>query len=148
METLSAKTPEKKSWILEKALTLALCGTLTLWNMSCGHKTEKDVMEQQKKVETLSFQISHYINARKWFVEKYNTLLKYPKTEANKAQIYESLSQLYEIIAEYDEKIADLAEDKLDAEVDLNDYIAEAGSRILPSNPIDPNKRDFLLTIQ
>jgi hypothetical protein len=54
--------------------------------------------------------------------------LKYPKTEANKAQIYESLSQLYDIIAEYDEKIADLAEDKLDAEVDLNDYIAEAGS--------------------
>lgn len=148
METLSPKTPENKSWIWKKAFTLALCGALAFWSVSCGHKTEKDVMEQQKKVETLSFQISHYINARKWFVEKYNTLLKYPKTEANKAQIYESLSQLYDIIAEYDEKIADLAEDKLDAEVDLNDYIAEAGSRVLPGNPIDPNKWDFLLAIQ
>jgi len=147
METLSPKTSEKR-WIIWKAFTLALCGALALGNASCGHKTEKDVMEQQMKVEALSFQISHYISARKWFVEKYNTLLKYPKTEANKAQIYESLSQLYEVISEYDEKIADLAEDKIDAEVDLNDYIAEAWSGILPSNPIDPNKWDFLLAIQ
>ena len=118
METLSPKTSEKR-WIIRKAFTLALCGALALGNASCGHKTEKDVMEQQMKVEALSFQISHYISARKWFVEKYNTLLKYPKTE-----------------------------DKLDAEVDLNDYIAEAWSGILPNNPIDPNKWDFLLAIQ
>lgn len=148
MERLSQNTLENKNWIWKKALTLALCGVLAFGSASCGHKTEKDVMEQQKKVETLSFQISHYINARKWFVEKYNTLLKYPKTESNKVQIYESLSQLYDIIAEYDEKISDLAEDKLDAEVDLNDYVAEAGSRILPGNPIDPNRWDFLLIIQ
>ena len=147
METLSQRTSEKK-WIIWKAFTVALCGVLAFGSASCGHKTEKDVMEQQKKVETLSFQISHYISARKWFVEKYNTLLKYPKTEANKAQIYESLSQLYDVISEYDEKIADLAEDKLDAEVDLNDYIANLGTDILPSNPIDPNKWDFLLAIK
>ena len=147
MERLSPKTSEKR-WIIWKAFTLALCGTLTFGGASCGHKTEKDIMEQQKKVETLSFQISHYITARKWFVEKYNTLLRYPKTETNKAQIYESLSQLYDVISEYDEKIADLAEDKLDAEVDLNDYIANLGTDILPNNPIDPNKWDFLLAIK
>jgi flagellar hook-associated protein FlgK len=85
-------------------------------------------MEQEKKVEDLSFQISHYINARKQFVEKYNTLLKYPKTKANKNAINESLLQLYEVITDYDEKIEDLAKDKINAEVDLNDYIADLGS--------------------
>lgn len=148
METLSPKTSEKKTWIIRKAFTLAICTALALGNMSCGHKTEKDVMEQEKKVETLSFQISHYINARKGFVERYNTLLKQPKTPANNAQINKSLSQLYDAISEYDEKIEDLAKDKIDAEVDLNEYIAEVGSWALPNHPIDPDKWDFLLTIQ
>jgi predicted DNA-binding protein YlxM (UPF0122 family) len=105
-------------------------------------------MEQERKVETLSSQISDCIKARKWFVEKYNTLLKYPKTEANKAQIYESLSQLYDVIIYYDEKLEDLAEDRIDAEKDLNEYISDLGSWNLPNNPIDPNRWDFLLAIQ
>ena len=141
------ETP-KRSGFMWKALTIALCGALTFGNISCWKTTEKDVMEQEKKVEDLSFQISHYINARKQFVEKYNTLLKYPKTKANKNAINESLLQLYEVITDYDEKIEDLAKDKINAEVDLNDYIADLGSWVLPSNPIDPDKWDFLLTIQ
>jgi flagellar hook-associated protein FlgK len=105
-------------------------------------------MEQERKVESLSSQISDCINSRKWFVEKYNTLLKYPKTKENKAKIYKSLSQLYDAITEYDEKIEDLAKDKIDAEVKLNEYISEVWSVSLPNNPIDPDKWDFLLTIQ
>lgn len=147
METLSPKTSEKR-WLIWKAFTLALCGALTFGSASCGHKTEKDVMEQERKVESLSSQISDCINSRKWFVKKYNTLLKYPKTKANKAKIYESLSQLYDAITECDEKIEDLAKDKIDAEVKLNDYISEVWSLSLPNNPIDPDKWDFLLTIQ
>ena len=147
METLSPKTSQKRNWIW-KAFTLALCGALALGSASCGHKTEKDVMEQEKKVETLSFQISHYINARKDLVTKYNTLLAYPKTKTNKNEINKSLIQIWEQINKYDEKIADLAEDKLDAEIDLNDYIANLEVNTSPDKPIDPNKRDFLLAIQ
>ena len=147
METLSQQATERR-WITWKALTFALCWVLSLSSMSCGNKTEKDVMEQEKKVENLSFQISHYINARKWFVEKYNTLLSYPKTDANKSRINKSLSQLYDVIVEYDKKIEDLAEDKIDAEIDLNEYIANLGTNTLPNSPIDPNVWDFLLATQ
>lgn len=138
----------QKKWIWQKAINLALFTMISFGTASCRSTTEKDVMDQQNKIENIDFQISHYITARKDFVEKYNKLLAYPKTEANKNRIKESLWQLYEVIRDYDEKIEDLAEDKIDAEVDLNDYIADLGTWALPNNPIDPNKWDFLLAIK
>lgn len=146
-ETSIKETP-KKSGLMWKTLTFALWVALSFSNMSCWKTTERDVMKQEKKVESLSLQISQYIKARKGFVKKYNDLLWYPKTEANKNAINESLLQLYEAITKYDEKIKDLAEDKIDAEVDLNKYRVDLGSWALPDNPIDPDKWDFLLTIQ
>jgi hypothetical protein len=80
-------------------------------------------MEQQKKIENLSSQISDYINARKKLAEDYNKLLKYPKSKSNKNDINRSLAQIYEKISEYDEKLEDLAEDKLEAIDKLNEYI-------------------------
>lgn len=148
METLTSSTSVRKSWFNSKMLSLALWAALTFWNISCWNTTQKDVMEKQEKVENLSFQISHYISARKGFVEKYNKLLKYPKNKTNEANINNSLSQLYEVIVDYDEKIADLAEDKIDAEVNLNEDIANLWNWFNLKWPIDPNKRDFLLTIQ
>jgi hypothetical protein len=147
METLSTKTSEKRS-LAWRIFTLALCGALAIGNVSCGHKTEKDILEQENKIENINFQISHYISARKWFVEKYNKLLKYPKNESNKIRINESLSQLYDAITNYDEKLEDLAEDRIDAEKDLNEYISDLGSWNLPNKPLDPNRWDFLLTIK
>lgn len=137
----------QKRWLSQKFISLALCAAMAIGNSSCRSTTEKDVLDQENKIENIDFQISHYISARKNFVEKYNNLLKQPRTESNKALINESLWQLYKAIKKYDEKIEDLAEDRIDAEVDLNEYIADLGTSTLPSKPIDPNKWDFLLTI-
>lgn len=148
METLATHTTKRKSSIPHKAIAIALSWVLAFWNISCGKTTQKDVIKQQTKVENLSFQISHYISARKEFVEKYNNLLKYPKNKSNENDINNSLSQLYEAIADYDKKIAKLAENKIDAEIDLNKYKANLWSWFIPNWPIDPNRWDYLLTIQ
>ena len=148
MEKLSTHTSEKRNKIAHKAITLALSGALILWNVSCGNITQKDIMKQEAKVENLSFQLSHYISARKDFVEKYNKLLKYPKTKSNEADINNSLSQLYEVIVDYDKKIANLAKNKINAEVDLNKDIANLWNWFSLKWPIDPDKWDFLLAIQ
>lgn len=148
METLPTDVTKKKSWIAQKVVAITLSWILAFWNISCGNTTQKDVRKQQAKVENLSFQISHYISVRKDFVEKYNNLLKYPKNKSNENDINNSLSQLYEAITDYDKKIAKLAEKKIDAEIDLNEYKANLWSWFIPSWPIDPNRWDYLLTIQ
>ena len=145
-ETGKRKT-NKSKWIKDFYI-LTLCWALTLSSISCGKTTQKDVMEQQKKLESISFQISHYINARKKLVWDYNKLLQYPKTNSNKADIERSLAQIYEVISDYDEKIKDLAEDKLEAIDDLNKYISDVEVNFSPNKPIDPNRWDFLLTIK
>lgn len=145
IEISADTTNTKKSWILLKALTLALCWTLTFGNISCGGPSPKDVMKQEQKMERINFQIANYIKARKKLVEDYNSLLAYPVTESNKWDIKLSLSGIYETIVEYDEKIQDLSEDRLDAEKDLNYYTAEVESAYTPNTPIDPNRWDFLL---
>ena len=131
-----------------KFFTLALWWALAFGNISCGKTSQKDVVEQQKKIENISFQISHYVNARKELVTTYNKLLMYPKTNANKSDINKSLSQIYEVISEYDEKLKELAEDKIEAIDKLNEYISDLEVSFSPDKPIDPNKRDFLLTIK
>ena len=147
MERLTSEST-RKSGLMWNVLSLALCWALSFSNISCGNKTQKDVIQQQQKLESINFQLSHYIQARKNLVVDYNKLLKYPKTNSNKNDINKSLYQMFEVITDYDEKIEDLAKDKINAEVDLNDYIADLGSWVLPNNPIDPDKWDFLLTIQ
>ena len=148
MEILSTKSFERKRKFVWKLSTIALCGALALWNVSCWKKTHEDVAEQQKKVESISFQISHYINSRKELVNDYNKLLRYPQTESNKSDIKRSLAQIYEVIMEYDKKIEDLAKDKIDAIDDLNSYISDAEVNFAPNEPLDPNRWDYLLTIQ
>ena len=148
MEKLTTTDTPRKSGLMWKTLTLALCGALSLSMISCWNTTSKDVLKQQKKVESLSFQISHYIDARKQLVEDYNKLLKYPKSKSNKYDINRSLAQIYEKISEYDEKLEDLAEDKLKAIDKLNEYIWNLEVNYAPNEPIDPNRWDFLLTIQ
>ena len=75
MEKLTTTDTPRKSSFKWKTLTLALCSALSLSMISCWNTTSKDVLKQQKKVESLSFQISHYIDARKQLVEDYNKLL-------------------------------------------------------------------------
>jgi hypothetical protein len=88
-------------------------------------------------------------NRINYYIESdYNKLLQYPKTDSNKADIERSLAQIYEVISDYDEKIKDLAEDKLEAIDDLNEYISDTEVHFIPNKPIDPNRWDFLLTIK
>lgn len=124
-----------------------LAGILGLWASSCWKTTPKDVNDQKHKVELLSMNISHYINARKKLVNDYNTILAYPRTQSNEYEIDNHLCLLEEQIYEYDKKIKDLVEDKLDAEVTLNEKIEDRGTAWVHST-IDPNKWDYLLTIQ
>ena len=138
----------QKSGLILKTLSCVLCWTMALNNISCGKATQKDVENQQSKIESISFQISHYINARKELVTDYNKLLRYPKTDSNKADINRSLAQIYRVISDYDEKIKDLAEDKLEATDKLNKYTSNLEISFSPSEPIDPNRWDFLLTIK
>ena len=139
----------KKIWFLWKNLaTTALCCTLIFWSTSCWKPTQKDINQQKQKVESLSFQVSHYIYARKDFVNQYNKLLKYPKSESNKYQIDNSLSQLLDIINDYDKKIEQLSKDKVNAQKNLNDKIKNSHIPWENHSSIDPNKRDFLLKIQ
>ena len=148
MEKLTTTDTPRKSSLMWKILTLALCGALSLSMISCWNTTSKDVLKQQKKVESLSSQISHYIDARKELVEDYNKLLKHPKSKSNKNDIKRSLAQIYEKISKYDEKLEDLAEDKLEAIDKLNEYIWNLEINYAPNEPIDPDRWDFLLTIQ
>lgn len=148
METLSTKVLEKKKGFMWKLSTLALCVALTFWNISCCKTTQEDVNKQQEKLESISFQISHYINARKQLVEDYNKLLRYPRTETNKSDINKSLAQIYEVITDYDKKIENLAKDRIEAVDDLNSYISDVEVGYTPNEPLDPNRWDYLLTIQ
>lgn len=142
MEKFTTTETHKKSGFMWKTLlTLALCGAL----ISCWKTTPKDVIKQQKKIENISYQISHYIQARKDLVVKYNKLLTYPQTESNKYDINESLTQMYEVISEYDEKIKNLSKNKLKAIDDLNEDIADLKVSFSPNEPLDPNRWDYLL---
>ena len=148
MENLTTNETTKKSGMLWKTLTLALCGALAFGNISCGSTTQEDVRKQEQEIEGINFQLSSYIKSRKDLVEKYNKLLKYPKTESNKQDINRSLSGIHETIIEYDEKIRELGEDRLDATKTLNEYMAEVETFYAPNTPIDPNRWDFLLAIK
>ena len=123
-----------------------LVGILGLSTVSCWETTQKDINEQKHKVELLSFNIKQCINARKKIVNDYNTLVKYPKTESNQYEIDNHLSLMEEQIEEYDEKIKDFAEEKLDAEISLNEKIQDRWIAWVHTT-IDPNKRDYLLKI-
>ena len=124
-----------------------LLGLYTIfWMTSCWETTQKDINEQRQKVNLLTFNISQYIEERKKLADKYNTILNYPRTEANQYEIDNHLSLLEEQIEEYDEKIKDLVEEKLDAEVSLNEKIEDRWVAWVHT-PVDPNKRDYLLQI-
>ena len=148
MEILTTTEAPKKTGMWWKALTLTLCGVLSLSNISCGSTTPEDVREQEEEVDRLNFQIASYITSRKQLVENYNKLLKQPKTEANKQDINRSLAGIYETIVEYDKKIRELRDDKLEATKTLHEYRADVETFYAPNTPMDPNRWDFLLTIQ
>ena len=76
MERLTTTETTKKYGILWKTLTFALCGALTLSNISCGSTTQEDVREQEEEIERINSQLTIYIKSRKELVEKYNKLLK------------------------------------------------------------------------
>ena len=145
--TTSKQSTTPKSTIARKIWTLAVCWALTFSNISCGNPTQKDIMKQENKVENISFQVSHYINARKNYVKKYNTLYRYPKTPKNEADIRRSMQQLYEAISDYDKKIEKLAGQKIKEQNKLNEQIWRLGTWGIPTWPIDANRRDFLLAI-
>ena len=146
METL--KTNNITNHSMRNFITSALlAGILGLWVSSCWETTQKDINEQKYKIELLSINISNYINARKKLVNEYNTILSYPKTEANKYEIDNHLCLLEEQILDYDEKIKDLVEEKIDAESDLTEKIEDMWTTWIHST-MDPNKRDYLLSVQ
>ena len=106
-------------------LMSALLAGVLVWVSSCWKTTQKEINEQKHKVELLSFNISHYIDARKKLVNEYNAILEYPRTEANQYVIDNHLSLLEEQIEEYDGKIEDCIEDKLDADAELSEKIED-----------------------
>ena len=146
METLNNTLPSKKTSSTSKAIKFALLLAISTCLYSCGKTTERDVLDQQKEIERIDFQISNYINARKELATKYNKLLAYPQTPANSADIKKSLMQIHETIVEYDEKIAELSEERIEAIQDLNEYVSDLETWIAPTDPIDPNRWDFLLS--
>lgn len=148
MELLTTTQTSKKSGIVWKTLTLALCGALTFGNISCGKTTWKDVADKQEIIESLSSDISYLIWERKKVVEDYNKLLAYPRSSENEKDIKKSLNQMYEVIVKYDEDIADLLEDRIDAIGDLRECIPDAGGNFAPNTPADPAKWDFFFTIK
>jgi hypothetical protein len=125
----------------------ALVWLLGLWAASCWKTTSKDINDSRHKVELLSINIPHYIDARKKLVNEYNNILAYPRTEANEFEIDNHLSLLEEQIYEYDEKIRKLVEEKVDAEATLNKKIGDRWTMWVHPT-IDPDKWDYLLTIQ
>ena len=137
MERLTTTETTKKYGILWKTLTFALCGALTLSNISCGSTTQEDVREQEEEIERINSQLTIYIKSRKESVE-----------ESNKQDINRSLSGIHEKITEYDEKIRELGEDRLDATKTLDEYRAKVKTFYSPNTPIDPNRWDFLLAIK
>ena len=48
MEKLTTTDTPRKSGLMWKTLTLALCGVLSLSMISCGNTTSKDVLKQEK----------------------------------------------------------------------------------------------------
>ena len=127
-------------------MSIALAWVL-LGSSSCWKTTQKDINNQKQKIELLSFNIENCINARKKLVNEHNAILAYPKTESNKYEIDNHLYLLEEQIADYDKKIKNFIEEKINAEVDLSKKIENRWSVWIHSS-IDPNKRDYLLTIQ
>lgn len=143
METLQTNNTINHSTknFLKNAL---LASVLSLWISSCWEITQKDIKEQKDKVELLSLNISHYIDARKKLADEYNTIYNYPRTETNQYEINNHLQLLARQIQEYDEKIEYLIGEKINAENDLTikkEY--EWAAWILA--PVDPDIRDYLL---
>lgn len=145
METLKTNNINKHS-TKKPIIVLLLAAILSWWASSCHETTQKDVNNQKHKIEVLSLNISNYINARKKLANEYNSILAYPKTEANKYEIDNHLYLLEQEIFDYDEKIRDLIEDKINAEYDLSERIGNMWTTWIHS-PIDPNKWDYLLAI-
>ncbi len=145
MEKITTReTTLKKSDLIWKIFTLALCWALTLWNVSCGKATQEDIFKQEKKIETISFKISQYKKAYIELWNKYNELFKYPKTEDNKNDINRSLAQMYEKIQEYDEELRKLDGDKIRAIDKLNKLKADAEVNYAPNDTINTHRRDHL----
>lgn len=147
MEKISTKPHLKKSWLSQKLATLALCGALVFWNISCQMTWNNGAKKQENK-ENIIYELSSYINARKDLVNKYNQLLQYPKSESNRSDINKSLSQIYEVIMKYDKKIEELGKDLIKAIDDYNSWVSKAGKSYSHNEPLDPNRWDYLLKIQ
>lgn len=128
-------------------ITTALLSSVLLWAASCWKATSKDIIDQKEKIELLAYNTEHYVNARKEVVNKYNTILSYPRTDANKYEIDNHLYLLEKEIEDYDEKIENLVKDKIDAERTLNKKVESRWTTWIHT-PLDPNKRDYLLAIQ
>ena len=109
----------------------------------------KDVIKETQKFEIVKNDIRWYINSRKEFVRKFNTLLAYPATPQNQSDINNTLRQLYDTITKYDDLIKKLWKEKLDTEAKLNKYITESATTggLMPSTPISEDRWDFLLLI-
>lgn len=146
METLKSKIWTRSN-LKNFVVGSLLLGALNLWFWSCWKTTQKDISEQRQKIEILSFNIVNCINARKEVVNQYNSMLDYPATESNKYEIDNHLCLLEEQIHEYDEKIKDFVEEKIDAEADLSEKIEDRWTMWVHTH-IDPNKWDYLLTVQ
>lgn len=149
-ESAKSLSSQKRNPFWKALITLALCGTLVwAWTTSCGRATEKDVIREAQKFEIVKNDLRWYIDSRKEFVRKFNTLLAYPATPQNQADINNTLRQLYDTITKYDDLIRKLWKEKLDTEAKLNRYIIESATtgELMPSTPISENRWDFLLWI-
>jgi len=143
MEKITNIEFPRKSWFTTRALILALWGALSF--TSCDSATGNDVLDKQQELERIEFQLSSNIESRKELGEKYNKLLKYPRTKSNEWDIDRSLSGIYQAIVELDEKIQTLEEDRLNAEKQLNECKSNAQTFYAPNKPIALDKWDHLL---
>lgn len=145
MESLKNYTLKAKEITKKALVTWWLLWALTLSTASCWETTPQDVNQQKQKVEMIGHQLRSYINSRKYAVEKYNNLLKYPQTESNRYSMEKIKSDLYDTILSYDEKIESLASKKLKAEKKVSEKMSECLDYNLNPGPLDPNKYDYLL---
>ena len=126
-------------------INTALASVIGFSTSSCDWKiTQKDINEQRQINKSDSINLLKKIDFRKDLVNRHNTALNYPKTEANQDEIDNYLCMLEEQIDKCDKEIRELSEKIIDNKVTLNKMTEERWIAWIHTKR-DPNEWDYLL---